>query len=332
MSSQAILDVYTVEYVVIYPIATLSVMYFTYGVYVLLFGTATHLLWRRISSNSNIKLHLPWVVVLFVISTSMVVVQTTFIVRCAVPEFQAVKEDNPGPLQRSPKLNDPLLQVIAYQMLPVISNAIADSMLIHRCHIIWGSNFKKPITYPLIAMSIITTVMNFASVLMNSNEYLVNRQINLVYWFGIAGEALFAAVNLILTLLTAGRIWWIMWRARVHNNPLSKYGSLASINRIILESGMIYPISIVVHLSTSVSVKTENIPVDLLPIIVLIAGIAPTLIVVRTSMGQSIVNEMQTTSETFTSVRISDRIGSHTIDEGRIVPSGNAVGQGQSTV
>ncbi|KAI3619426.1 hypothetical protein WG66_012780 [Moniliophthora roreri] len=133
-------------------------------------------------------------------------------------------------------------------------------------------------------------------------------------------------------ITTAGRIWWIMWRARVHNNPLSKYGSLASINRIILESGMIYPISIVVHLSTSVSVKTENIPVDLLPIIVLIAGIAPTLIVVRTSMGQSIVNEMQTTSETFTSVRISDRIGSHTIDEGRIVPSGNAVGQGQSTV
>uniref|UniRef100_A0A0W0G4W1 Uncharacterized protein n=1 Tax=Moniliophthora roreri TaxID=221103 RepID=A0A0W0G4W1_MONRR len=228
MSSQAILDVYTVEYVVIYPIATLSVMYFTYG--------------QDFKSSGS---------------------RQRIIERLTGRGIRSVVWDC-----HPPAMATHILQ------------------LKHQTALALGGRFVR-----------------------NFDKY------------GGRPDDLYP-----------GRIWWIMWRARVHNNPLSKYGSLASINRIILESGMIYPISIVVHLSTSVSVKTENIPVDLLPIIVLIAGIAPTLIVVRTSMGQSIVNEMQTTSETFTSVRISDRIGSHTIDEGRIVPSGNAVGQGQSTV
>uniref|UniRef100_A0A0W0G4X4 Uncharacterized protein n=1 Tax=Moniliophthora roreri TaxID=221103 RepID=A0A0W0G4X4_MONRR len=136
--------------------------------------------------------------------------------------------------------------------------------------------------------------------------------------FSLASEAVTAAVNLILTLLTAGRVWWIIRRAQAHKvGPLNKYKTLSSINRIILESGMLYPISIVVHLSTF-STKTPLI--ELTPIVVLVAGIAPTLIIVRTSMGQSIVSEMSTVRETFTSVRLSDRLDSvpptHTVDEG----------------
>ncbi|KAK1223419.1 hypothetical protein PQX77_013701 [Marasmius sp. AFHP31] len=97
-----------------------------------------------------------------------------------------------------------------------------------------------------------------------------------------------AVVNFLVTVLTAGRIWWIIRRTsntvRVES---SASRTISSVVRIMVESGMIYPLANIVDLAI-VNTLSYLQPVDLAPIMVLAAGIAPTLIVVRVRMGKTV--------------------------------------------
>ncbi|KAL0065481.1 hypothetical protein AAF712_007545 [Marasmius tenuissimus] len=97
-----------------------------------------------------------------------------------------------------------------------------------------------------------------------------------------------AVVNFLVTVLTAGRIWWIIRRTsnsvRVES---STNRTISSVVRILVESGMIYPLAIIVDLAI-VNTLSYLQPVDLAPTMVLAAGIAPTLIVVRVRMGKTV--------------------------------------------
>ncbi|KAL0577618.1 hypothetical protein V5O48_004379 [Marasmius crinis-equi] len=96
-----------------------------------------------------------------------------------------------------------------------------------------------------------------------------------------------AVVNFLLTVLTAGRIWWIIRRTpksvRVES---ATQRTISSVIRIIVESGMIYPLVIIVDLAI-VNTLSFLQPVDFAPTMVLAAGIAPTLILVRVKMGKT---------------------------------------------
>ncbi|ESK87745.1 hypothetical protein Moror_11282 [Moniliophthora roreri MCA 2997] len=77
-------------------------------------------------------------------------------------------------------------------------------------------------------------------------------------------------VNLALTALTAGRIWWIDRQLRIALGQ--------DIHNDGVESGMLYPLIIIAHL---VILSTPgSLSVDLFPLTPLAAGIAPTLIIV----------------------------------------------------
>ncbi|KAJ8088165.1 hypothetical protein PM082_013716 [Marasmius tenuissimus] len=81
----------------------------------------------------------------------------------------------------------------------------------------------------------------------------------------IAGVGLIVSVafNLALTLLTAGRIWWIARALKP-----SKTRTTRTINKIILESGMLYPLVTIFHLGVT---NSPNPPLQTLPLVVLAA-------------------------------------------------------------
>ncbi|KAL0577819.1 hypothetical protein V5O48_004186 [Marasmius crinis-equi] len=103
------------------------------------------------------------------------------------------------------------------------------------------------------------------------------------------GGLLSAVFSAAVTLLTAsdvgysaGRVWKINRDSQAHLGIENGGRKLSLAVRIILESGLIHPTMMIIHLSVlygSIS-KKQLPPVDLYPAVVLTAGMAPTLSIV----------------------------------------------------
>ncbi|KAJ8074618.1 hypothetical protein PM082_024765 [Marasmius tenuissimus] len=95
--------------------------------------------------------------------------------------------------------------------------------------------------------------------------------------------------NTLLTALTAGRIYMITREAE----RLLQYRSKRThrtVVAIIIESGMIYPASLIIYLVILLRLDPNNqslLPVDLSPVFMQAAGIAPTLIIARALQGKT---------------------------------------------
>ncbi|KIK63302.1 hypothetical protein GYMLUDRAFT_464025 [Collybiopsis luxurians FD-317 M1] len=101
-------------------------------------------------------------------------------------------------------------------------------------------------------------------------------------------------LNFGLTGCLAGRIWWI---GRVSERVLGnqtlrrKYNSAVALT---LESGILYPITLIV--SVAVTIHRPTTP-TMYPFLVQVVGIAPTLIIVRTVLGISVEQTRETDSD-----------------------------------
>ncbi|KAK7041870.1 hypothetical protein VNI00_008827 [Paramarasmius palmivorus] len=103
-----------------------------------------------------------------------------------------------------------------------------------------------------------------------------------------------AAINLLITLLTAGRVWWVNRQLQAEC-VLASNTFICKISRIILESGLLYPLFTIVGLVlTQVPSQPDAIPFDAYPLVTLTAlsqGIAPTLIIVRARIEKRAVTK-----------------------------------------
>ncbi|KAH7872140.1 hypothetical protein F5879DRAFT_190630 [Lentinula edodes] len=176
--------------------------------------------------------------------------------------------------------------------LYVISNFIADLILIHRNSVLWnGSRWKMMIWVPLI-ISITNNVLGiigigleasnisvYPSLSVSFDQYTNGDKIVLAYLFTNA------CLNLLLTGCLAGRVWWMGKTAAsaLGTHPLrQKYHSAVAIT---FESGILYPVALIG--SVAATLQNSTAP-SLYPFLIQIAAIAPTLIVVRTVLGISI--------------------------------------------
>ncbi|KIK50665.1 hypothetical protein GYMLUDRAFT_252765 [Collybiopsis luxurians FD-317 M1] len=107
--------------------------------------------------------------------------------------------------------------------------------------------------------------------------------------FGLGFYYANAALNLLFTLMIAGRIWWVAVRTS------KSFGRDGIINKeykhiiaILLECGIIYPITLIAQAATQGNLSKIVIPVNLSATVILVSGIAPTLIILRTCLGRSI--------------------------------------------
>uniref|UniRef100_A0A0W0FAI5 Uncharacterized protein n=1 Tax=Moniliophthora roreri TaxID=221103 RepID=A0A0W0FAI5_MONRR len=275
----------TVKLTIVYPIASLSVVYFVYGFYALLFGTSIYMMCNRQRADGrNSRFYLSLTVALFVLVTIFVVVDTADMVRDTILRFNTVETGDYLPLVEY--LNHDAAKTASYFLIitiPMLLNGLhADTSLLSHME------FKKaigPFTHcngaiGIVGAVIFTVGVRNTSIKSNYSLTDLGNKIN------FANNVVTVVFNSLLTLLTAGRIWWIHRQVRSRGIHSTTDNSISSVTRILMESGLLYPISTIAALI--VSNHFESIPVDLTPIPAFAAGIAPTLIIVRAQLGKNI--------------------------------------------
>ncbi|KAF7303896.1 Ras-GEF domain-containing protein [Mycena indigotica] len=252
---------------------------FTYGIYCALFVQSTQMLINR--RRANYKVYLACLSALFGLSTMHIVAAYTwaFITDTATTGIYEVLSLR----KRPPDLygaDDPmavhrLVRVIRARY--ALANLLADAVLIHRCYVIWGHNLRA------IAFLLVAYIVNIGGIVVGALPFVgPSERIAIAVCIGTT-----FFTNVAASLMAAGRIWWISRRASVVLSRGSRrmYYNLTA---ILLESGLIYPISIVIAIAMFVApqTSTEAVLISIAPIYHLVA-IAPTLIIVRVGLGMS---------------------------------------------
>ncbi|KAG7098323.1 hypothetical protein E1B28_000284 [Marasmius oreades] len=284
---------FTASYIVIRPVATLSVMFFVYGFYTLLFIIYIRLLRHpRYRRGENRSTYYLWSnLVLFVLATVIVVLQTQRTLREALIDFHVVKTgDVESHLVKfktgSDMLHQALTSVSFY--ITIVSNIVADAILIHRCYTIWQK--RKRILIPLSISVFIVSVLGFTSMIMTTVGGQKNRNPKVAKDGSLVQTVYFgldAAVNFAISLLTGApyQVWSVSREVGDLMGASSIKKTYQRVIAIILESGILYPTIIVLHLVFRNTFAKGGTPINLFPLLTLVAGIAPTLIVVRAGLA-----------------------------------------------
>ncbi|KAJ8088124.1 hypothetical protein PM082_013675 [Marasmius tenuissimus] len=239
----------------------------------------------------NRRFYLISTLLLFAICTLMVIDVTVFRTHEACLEYYFATTKDTQPYIDYVMYNKPkLAYYTGYFAIPPLANIVAETMLIHRCYIIWGR--RKRVAIPLIILSAISSLLFLGASVTAAVGY-GNRRFKWGVTLAIYADALkflgvivSAGVNVLVTLLTAGRIWWINRQSRAHLGVSERKDSnkVSTATRIILESGIIYPTVMAIQVIAAWR-RHGGLPhVDLTSVVVLSAGIAPTLALLRAQM------------------------------------------------
>ncbi|KAJ3735606.1 hypothetical protein DFJ43DRAFT_817155 [Lentinula guzmanii] len=236
---------------------------FLYGLHTSLFGVAIGIIFARKRRLYDKTIHLLVLTLLFIICTASAIARLVFVGL----DTSGIKYSN----------TTPVYIIIG---LHCFANLIADALLIYRCYHIWTP--YKSILYPPMLGLLANFGIGIAA-LVDWNFYWLFMFITLVE-------------NLYLTTVTAGRIWYIsreskiMLGSKVH----SRYQVIMA---SILESGLLYPLVLIVTASTLAlpshafsQVLMFNV---MLNIQIQIVGIAQSLLIVRVGLGVDICSMVE---------------------------------------
>lgn len=259
-----------------------------YGSYaVLFFGCMYILLFRRPTACPKI---IPFfVLALFLLSTAHVIINLFKGVRAFtfVADPNDIFEDFSAPID------------LAKESVYVTTAALADTLLIYRCYMVWGHNYKVVILPVLLLL--LSTGAGYTSVYQFSTlEDGDGAQFddNLKRWFTVLYSAMLAN-NVLTTTLIASRIWW---RSRQSGSELgwrhqAKYNWIIA---VVIESGAIYSFSLLIYLVLyTIESQAQKLILDSL---CQIASIMPTLIIVRIGLGMG-PHDISTTFQTTANAR-----------------------------
>ncbi|KAJ7105858.1 hypothetical protein C8R44DRAFT_987487 [Mycena epipterygia] len=252
----------------------------TYGIYSVLFFQSVQVLcsYRR----PNYKFHLGCMILLFLLSTIHISLAYTwaFITdRAQTAIYEVFSLDNPLPVLYGP--DDPAIVRrlgILIKFRGSLANCISDGIFVHRCYVLWGRKWQ-PVALPAFSYfcTIIGGILGLLPLSGTSERAVTALCMGTIF-----------CTNVLAASLAAGRIWWISRRiARLMRgrNPRKKYMDLTA---IILESGLIYPFTLVIIIGIFLSPATSTSSVLIgIAACYHIVAIAPTLIIVRIGMGVS---------------------------------------------
>ncbi|KAJ7649439.1 hypothetical protein DFH06DRAFT_553940 [Mycena polygramma] len=244
-----------------------------YGFYLNLFVFAVYTLKRRKTSGKQVLLAFNWIMAL--LGTTQIVLRLIMATMTVRFLLQFIERGTESPLNLRGAYNS---LYIAQEAIFAINNLVVDALFLFRCYVIWGSQWKVVILPALLILC--TFVMGCVAVAGND----VSKSTSSI--LQTAPFIMAAITNLVLVLLTAGRLWWIR-RAAVHiedtKDLQNRYSHVIS---MILESGALYCICTILLIVTY--------PLGLAYFV--LAGIAthfinivPTLIIVRVGLGHDTV-------------------------------------------
>ncbi|THU94170.1 hypothetical protein K435DRAFT_724707 [Dendrothele bispora CBS 962.96] len=314
-------SVFSVDIAVLGPVITLVLAVAIFGFYVLLFLLSTYFLSKH-KSIFRRKLHLVWTTALFFITTFGGLINAASSIMDTVVLYTALQTQDFQPFinYSSHDKTQTAMLGITYTFL-IVANCIADSVLIHRCYLVWGSK-KRIVILPILA-SIITNIIGLVAVGMrtkgvadtsiesNFQLYLKGNNYQLAFYYANS------VVNFVITLMIAGRIWWVgrQTQALIDSSRETRIISdkYKAVIAISLECGILYPLSLIAHAAVEGNTDKISIPVNLTPVVIQLAGIAPTLIIVRTCFGKSITEKVVSSQGTSSTFRYDNNLGSSKI-------------------
>ncbi|KAK6995718.1 ras-GEF domain-containing protein [Favolaschia claudopus] len=179
-----------------------------------------------------------------------------------------------------------------------LTNAIADGIIIYRCYVIWGRRWQ-PVSFLIVAyiFTCIGAILGLLPLSGTSERAAMAVCIGSVFVTNVLGAG-----------LAAGRIWWISRRAVTYLGRRSRKKYL-DLTAILLESGLMYPVSLAIIVIVYLIPATPTVSVLVcLASCYHIAGIAPTLIIVRVGLGTCVtISRTPGTSEGLSSSTLAAR-------------------------
>ncbi|KAI3617020.1 hypothetical protein WG66_004208 [Moniliophthora roreri] len=141
-----------------------------------------------------------------------------------------------------------------------------------------------------IALFTLTSAFNIVEIFWPSADSATMLGLHRCYVIWGSSKWIAFPLIFVMLLLATGRIWWISREARKHMGPAikTKYNIIVA---IILESGILYPIFLTT--STIYALLADPDAHGIAPFSVMIvtyqvAGIAPTLIIIRAAGGKTV--------------------------------------------
>ncbi|KAF8960652.1 hypothetical protein BDZ97DRAFT_1922027 [Flammula alnicola] len=195
-------------------------------------------------------------VLMFTIATADITLALFFLFRCILNDEEV-----------------PVLNPYPMALFFITNNTIADSVIIYRCYIVWRRKRRIVIVSGIFLLC--SSICGYVFAISSAH---LRRLLVIYLWMTFA-------LNICLAVITAGRIYWSARRASNvlgPENPRRYY----SIFAIIIDSGMIYP----VYLLLDLIVDSLFLDAGLNQIV----GIVPTLILAQQAFGRCI-QDVETT-------------------------------------
>ncbi|KIM33214.1 hypothetical protein M408DRAFT_326005 [Serendipita vermifera MAFF 305830] len=191
---------------------------------------------------------------------------------------------------------------IANHCLYVLNNFLGDSILIWRCWVVWGRNWKI-VALPL--MLLCTSVVAGVMVAYNFSQATDGPFSNKL---GIVANVFFTSVfltNCIVTSLTAFKIWRSRKAAILAGSSRDYTGAF----NIVVESGAVY--SFILMMELLLYAIGQNFVFVLYTSMAQITGIAPTGVIVLVLLGRAMrQSERSTTTGTLPTLRATNQTDS----------------------
>ncbi|KAJ7711469.1 hypothetical protein B0H16DRAFT_1900600 [Mycena metata] len=235
------------------------------GVYIVLFILAVYTLARRKSAGKKLLLGYTWAMAIFgTVQLVLCLVQASIAARFVEV---LVKTSQSELLLLSMSLTTAQMMILAG------NNLVTDTLLLYRCFVIWGSDWR-PVVLPAVLMA-----CTFVAGCVDNLVAVPAAMFRLPYIFAVL-------TNLVLVALIGGRIWYIRQDTRlvVRDELRKQYDTVIA---MILESGAMY--FVVLVLLAIFATDPSGATFDILESIAMhTVNIAPTLIIVRVGLGQNI--------------------------------------------
>ncbi|KAG6890049.1 hypothetical protein C0995_012507 [Termitomyces sp. Mi166 len=258
---------------------------FSPGVQFVLFCICFYLLVTRRNPASTIVLLSS--IVMFVISVAEIVVS-----------YRWALHDLPAALKLQMDVRKVIHDSYLKGYLYVSNNLIADAILTYRCYKVW--NNRKVILISAGTALVADSIWGYSSMKISIFS-LAGTFTHIFFW------SVFA-FNVVMTLATAGRIWWVARTVGPHlgdNRQTKRYRTAVA---IILESGAIYPISVLI---VAVIPLSSNYEIIFLLIVFRVVAIMPTLMIVQVQMSRNAEGKAQRQIENELSVVVSNQFSAN---------------------
>ncbi|KAF9561246.1 hypothetical protein CPC08DRAFT_750067 [Agrocybe pediades] len=266
-----------------------------YGVHVVMFCLCARILWKRWQGRLLQVLMLGAVVTMFLFATTDVALSWNLVIRHTRMLYTA-------------DMTTLYKTIYPKFAIHLVNNAIAATLLIVRCYVVWGKQKVVLISGGILLLLGTLSGMVCTAATMSPLTKKIGA-------FGVAAMGI--VLNIGITALTIGRILWIARKVKlcVGREMVSHYQFAVG---ILIESGLLYTVAFILTISLASTNLLFILPAD--------GGRyghtygAPLLLVVQIAMGQTTKSVDEIVSRSLrmsTAPVILDTIGSVGVEDGR---------------